>query len=59
MKKKALVINISQPEVPRKKRAPARHEVGVAPWHPEISDDLYRKIYFEALDLNISATGKV
>ena len=59
LKKKDPVTDISEPEVPRERTAQARYEVGEgAPWHPETSEDLYRKIYFEALDLIISATGE-
>ena len=51
--------DISEPEIPRRRRAPARLEVGSGqPFFPETSDDVYRRIYFEALDLIISAISE-
>ena len=52
--KETLVLN-SEPRLPRK-RAPARYEVGeTEPWYPQTAEDLYRPLYYEALDLLISA----
>jgi len=42
---------ISEPAVPRKRRAPSRYEVGTAgPTYPSTARDHYRKLYFEAVD---------
>ena len=42
---------ISEPAVPRKRRAPSRYEVGTAePTYPNTARDHYRKLYFEAVD---------
>ena len=47
---------ISEPTVPRKRRAPARYEMGNAePTYPDTARDHYRKIYFEAVDHLISS----
>ncbi|CAB4016714.1 Hypothetical predicted protein [Paramuricea clavata] len=59
LKKKEALKDISEPRVPRKRKAPARYEVGEGePWYPETSEDLYRKIYYEALDLIVSAINE-
>ena len=50
--------SISHPELPRR-RAPARFEIGnETPYFPETPKDLYRKVYFEALDLIIASIGE-
>ena len=55
LKKKESLVYISEPRLPRKSRAPERYEVGEAePWYPQTAD-LYRPLYYEALDLIISA----
>jgi len=42
--------------LPRRRKAPKRLEVGCGePSHPQSPKDLYRRFYFEALDLVISA----
>ena len=47
---------ISDPLLPRKRRAPARIEVGSGqPTFPETPKDHYRRIYFEAIDLIVNA----
>ena len=47
---------ISEPRLPRKRRVPARYEVGEAEqWYPQTAEDLYKPIYYEALDLIVSA----
>ena len=47
---------IAEPTVPRKRRAPARYEMGDAePTYPDTARDHYRKIYFEAVDHLISS----
>ena len=54
MLKKQTHPSISDPELPR--RTPARFEIGSgAPSFPEDPKDLYRKVYFEALDQIISS----
>ncbi|XP_028407434.1 zinc finger MYM-type protein 1-like [Dendronephthya gigantea] len=59
LKKKKTLADISEPRLPRKRKAPARYEMGEAePWHPKTSEDLYRKIYYEALDLITSAINE-
>lgn len=56
LKKKELLDDVSDPEVPRKRRVPARFEDGQAePSFPETSEDLYHRVYFEALDSIIAA----
>ena len=46
--------DIDEPSLPRKRRVPARFEDGLASnEYPETATDMYRKIYFEALDLII------
>jgi hypothetical protein len=45
-------INVDEPVLPRKKRAPSRYEDGNAP--PEFHSsprDMYRQVYYEAIDL--------
>ena len=47
---------ISYPVLPRKRRAPARIEVGSGqPTFPETPKDHYRRFYFEAIDLIVNA----
>lgn len=49
-------LPISEPTLPRKRRVPARFEVGSgAPTYPSSPEDYYRRIYFEALDAIISS----
>ena len=46
----------ADPLLPRKRRAPARVEIGSRqPTFPETPKDLYRRIYFEAIDLIVNA----
>lgn len=33
----------SEPRIPRKRKVPVRYEVGEEPWHPETSEEMYRK----------------
>lgn len=55
-KKKPFTDVVSEPELPRKRRAPARFEVGQgAPSFPTKPEELYRRVYFEALDLIIAS----
>lgn len=47
---------IAEPLLPRKRRAPARIEIGSGPpTFPETLEDHYRRIYFEAIDLIVNA----
>ena len=56
LRKKQLHVSITEPEVPRNKRAPARFEVGTGtPLFPVTPEQVYRRIYFEALDLIVSS----
>ena len=52
--KKAAQLNIDEPVLPRKRRAPRRIEIGESPaeFHGNVID-YYRVFYFEALDLII------
>ena len=50
-RKKQLHVSITEPEVPRNKRAPGRFEVGTGtPFFPVTPEQVHRRIYFEALD---------
>ena len=54
--KKQLHVSITEPQVPRNKRAPGRFEVGTGtPLFPVTPEQAYRRIYFEALDLIVSS----
>ena len=56
LRKKQLHVSITEPEVPRNKRAPGRFEVGTGtPFFPVTPEQVYRRIYFEALDLIVSS----
>ena len=49
-------VSITEPQVPRNKRAPGRFEVGTGtPLFPVTPVQVYRRIYFEALDLIVSS----
>ena len=48
--------SLSEPVLPRKRRAPSRYEVGIGePRYPNTARDLYRSIFYEALDTIMSA----
>ena len=48
--------SLSEPKVPRKRRAPAGYEVGAGePQYPSTARDYYGAIFFEALDCLTSA----
>ena len=56
LRKKQLHVSITEPEVPRNRRAPGRFEVGTGtPFFPVTPEQVYRRIYFEALDLIVSS----
>ena len=59
VRKREMHPSISHLELPRRRRAPARFEIGNGtPYFPETPKDLYRKVYFEALDLIIASIGE-
>ncbi|KAK2550816.1 Zinc finger MYM-type protein 1 [Acropora cervicornis] len=44
--------SVSEPALPRQRRAPSRFEIGTgAPSYPTTPQDHYRRVYFEAIDL--------
>ena len=48
--------SISEPALPRQKRAPRRFEIGTGtPSYPTTPQEHYRRIYFEAIDLMVNA----
>ena len=47
------VVKVSPPELPRRRKVPRRYEVGETP--PEIQPQLWRRLYFEGIDLVIAA----
>ena len=54
--KKQLHVSITESQVQRNKRAPGRFEVGTGtPLFPVTPEQVYRRIYFEALDLIVSS----
>ena len=56
LRKKQRRVSITEPAVPRSKRAPGRFEVGTGtPLFPVTPEQVYRRIYFEALDLIVSS----
>ena len=51
LRKKQLHVSVTEPAVPRNKRAPRRFEVGTGTLlFPVTPEQVYRRIYFEALD---------
>ena len=48
-------IDVEEPKLPRKRRAPSRLEVESSSYFPNNPKDLYRRYYFEALDFAIQA----
>ena len=59
LRKKQLHVSITEPEVPKNKRAPGRFEVGTGtPFFPVTPEQVYQRIYFEALDLIVSSIEK-
>ena len=42
--------DINEPELPRKRKAPARFQAGSCGYHPSTPKDLYRPMYFECVD---------
>lgn len=59
LQKKQFQPSIAHPELPRRRRAPEKFEIGSGtPYFPETPKDLYRKVYLEALDLIIAFIGE-
>ncbi|XP_076359089.1 zinc finger MYM-type protein 1-like [Tachypleus tridentatus] len=57
--RKAMKLNISEPQMPRQKREPKRFEVGTGePSFPSSPKEFYRRQYFEVLDLAINAINR-
>lgn len=53
---KSSKLDISEPELPRKRKAPKRFEVGAGESHfPTTVEEHYRRYYFEVLDLIINS----
>ena len=53
--KKASALNVSEPTLSRKRKAPQRYEIGTGePHFPERVEEYYRQVYFEVLDLAIT-----
>jgi hypothetical protein len=51
-----MAINFRANLIPRKRRAPARFEIGTGmPSYPTTSQDYYKRIYFESIDFMINA----
>ena len=47
---------VDEPKLPRKRRAPARLEVGAgAPTYPQTAKDYFRRVYYEEIDLVVRA----
>ena len=46
--------DVSDPVLPRRKKAPKCYEIGTEGSNPERVDDYYRCVYFEAFDLTIN-----
>ena len=54
--RKSEVEGVGEPTLPRKRRTPARLEVGAgAPSYPKTAKDHFRRVYYEAIDLIVSA----
>lgn len=56
MNKEALSLDVSEPQLPRKRRAPKRFEVGSGEhYFPDTVEEYYRRFYFEVLDSAINS----
>jgi hypothetical protein len=52
-------LSVDEPTLPRRRRAPQRYETGSGePFFSETTKDLYRRFYYEALDLVINSISK-
>ena len=56
VRKMVAEVDVNDPQLPQKRKVPARYEIGNAPpeYHPT-PEGYYRQIYCEALDLTIQA----
>lgn len=54
VKKRQHDLKIDEPQLPRKKRIPKRLDDGSQPYNPVSVEEMYRKYYFEALDLAVN-----
>ena len=50
LQEKATQLDISEPKLPRKRRAPQRDEASGTTYHGPIPETMYRRYYFEVLD---------
>lgn len=58
VKRMAVDVDVSDPVLPRKRKAPQRFEEGSAPPEFQLSPkNMYRQVYYEALDLIVQAIG--
>ena len=58
IKQKASDLNINESMLPRQRKQPRRYEDGTSEGEfPESMEDLYRRMYFEALDLVCGIKG--
>ena len=56
VQKKAAVVHVNEPRLPRRRKVPERFETGVGSGHfPATAEAHYRRIYFEVLDYAVSA----
>lgn len=59
MKQEASLLDVSEPRLPRRRKAPKRFEVGSGEcYFPDTVEDYYRKFYFEVLDSTINSIEK-
>ena len=53
-------VDVSEPKLPRSRKTPKRFEVGSSePTFPDTPEVLYRRYYFEALDVVIQSIKKL
>lgn len=56
VKQEASSLDVSEPQLPRKRRAPRRFEVGSGEhYFPDTVEEYYRRFYFEVLDSTINS----
>ena len=52
-------LSVDEPTLPRRRRAPQRYEIGSGePFFSETVKELYRRFYYEVLDLVINSISK-
>ena len=55
VQKKAAALHVTEPRLPRRRKAPQRYEAGSGLAHfPDTVEDYYRRIFFEVLDSAVS-----